>query len=224
MFAFKPKPIKSDLFGLSLTSHEKLTESILLASSIGMPEDQVVLELGMGTGITALCLTSRLSGVSVVGLESQWENLKIVTENIENNHMRGRIQVFQCDFISPPPRLAAGTFSQVVAHGLFLEEIAFEIWMKFALLMTKHLGVLTCIIGIENLGNAMRLCHEKLGNIKIFPIWPYKGAEAHFVIIQGLRGAPPSLQLLSGLTLCNEGHMPLSEAESILHHGQSLIL
>lgn len=224
MFAFKSKPAKDDLFGLSLTDGDFLTESILLAAAMHPSPEETVLDIGMGTGVASLCLAARLPTVSIIGLEPHWDHLKIISENIEINHMRGRIQVFQCEFLTPPPRLAAGTFSHVMVNGFCLENVAFDQWMKFSLLMTRPLGTITCLIPMASLAHALHLCFGKLGEMKIFPIWPHKGEEAQFCILQGIKGTPSSFRLLSGLTLYAEANMPLSEAETILHHGQILKL
>jgi tRNA1(Val) A37 N6-methylase TrmN6 len=211
------------LLNLTFSNTDYIIESILLSSSIDFSIDGKALDIGMGFGAVSIFLAKKFKYVNLIGLESSWENIKNINYNIEINQMRNRIQVFQCDLNIPPPRLAAGTFSYVLINAFFLNHIPVEVWVRFVLLMIKPQGVVTFLIPTSLLNQLLFLCFEKIGNIKIFPVWEIAQTDANFLIVQAIKGESKGpLRLLSGLILRNKNNDLSKETEGIIYSGLAI--
>ena len=56
-------------------------DPVLLAASIPARSGQSVLELGLGVGTAALCLSARVAGLSLTGVEIQSDYAALAREN-----------------------------------------------------------------------------------------------------------------------------------------------
>lgn len=223
------------------TGYRVAIDPIFLAASIPADQDDTVLDIGSGVGAAALCLANRIPDVKIIGLEIQRTNVRLATDNVLLNNMRGRVEVLWGDLLQPPPRLAAGTFSHVMANPPYLEDhranasatphkqishaegnVPLEHWAKFALLMARPKGTITFIHRADRLHEILSYFHGKMGDIVIFPLWPGPGKPAKRVIIRGRKSMNGPSTLSQGLML----HLPdgryTDAAENILRNGAAL--
>lgn len=218
-------------------------DPIFLAASIDVQENESVLDIGAGVGAASLCLAYRVPGCKVVGLELQRSNVRLAMENIALNNMRGRVEVLMGDLLQPPPRLAGGTFSHVMANPPYLEEyranpsatphkqvshteghVSLEQWARFALLMARPKGTITFIHRADRIQEILSYFHGKLGDITIFPLWPGQGKPAKRVLIRGRKSTHGPTVLSQGLTLHHPDGRYTEAADNILRNGAGLSL
>lgn len=216
-------------------------DPIFLAASIDAREGETILDIGTGVGAAALCLASRVPGCRVVGLEVQHSNVRLAAENVALNQMRERVEVLWGDLIQPPPRLAAGTFSHVMANPPYIEaahshtsplehkkisntltNTGLEQWAKFALLMTRPKGTVTFVYRADRLPDILSYFHGKLGDITIYPLWPGEGKPAKRVIVRGRKSTHGPAVLSQGLVLHSSDGRFTSQAEAVLRYGGAL--
>ena len=217
-------------------------DPIFLAASIPVQGGETVLDVGTGVGAAALCLANRVPEAKIIGLEIQRSNVRLASDNILMNNMRGRVEVLWGDLLQPPPRLAAGTFAHVMANPPYLEEhranasatahkqishaegnVSLEQWAKFALLMARPKGSVTFIHRADRLHEILSYFQGKMGDIVIFPLWPGPGKPAKRVLIRGRKSTHGPTTLSQGLML----HLPdgryTDAAENILRNGLGLV-
>lgn len=216
-------------------------DPIFLAASIDAKEGESVLDVGMGVGAASLCLAYRNLHCKIVGLEVQREYVRMAAENIILNEVRNRVEVLHGDLLKSPPRLAAGTFSHVMANPPYLEstrsntsldigkatanieaEAKLEQWAKFCLLMVKPKGTVTFIHRADRLDHILSYFAGKMGEITVFPLWPGKGKPAKRVIVKGRKNSNAPMRLLPGLNLHEPDGSYSREAEAILRDASSL--
>lgn len=192
-------------------------------------------------GGASLCLAVRLPQVKVIGLEVQRSAVRVAAENVVINKVRDRVEILYGDLKLPPPRLAAGTFSHVMANPPYIEswranplslhdkelshvegDVSLEHWAKFALLMVKPKGFVTFVYRADRLDHVLRYFSGKLGEITIFPLWPSAKKDAKRVLVRGRKNSHAPTRLCSGLILHDSQGCYTSEAEAILRNGEGL--
>jgi len=218
-------------------------DPLLLAASVHAEPGETILDVGAGVGAAGLCLASRIPYCRIMGIERQKDLVRLANDNITLNNVRDRVEILHGDLQSPPPRLAAGSYSQVisnppyfentqgrvstvVAKGLSNHEIDcdMESWLKFSLLMLKPSGKITFIYRADMVDKLLSLFYGKVGGINLFPLWPMDGQIAKRVIVQGIKGSKGGLNLLPGMNLHNEDGSFTQATDAILKHGQALHL
>lgn len=218
-------------------------DPLFLAAAVHASAGDTVLDVGAGVGAASLCLATRLPDVKVVGLEVARDLVRLGSDNILTNSLRGRVEILHGDLTSPPPRLSPGSYAHIMTNPPYYEKCAgrlspyvskavsnhhnqvpltLEMWMRFCLTMVKPKGTVTLIHRPERLDEILSYCYGKLGDIKVIPLWPGKGKPAKRVLIQGIKGSAGDLKLYPGLTLHGNSSSYTPEAEGILRHAQPL--
>ena len=218
-------------------------DPIFLASAVHILPGETVLDVGTGVGAASLCLAMRAPEARIVAVELQREYVRYAAENIQLNKLRDRIEALHGDLLRPPPRLAAGTFSHVIANPPYLEsdqgrvstntqkatanhegEADLDQWAKFCLLMVKPKGTVTFVHRADRLDKILSYFAGKLGNIIIYPLWPGKGKPAKRVLVSGIKNVNGPLKLMPGMILHHDDGRFTHEAEAILRHAERLEL
>ena len=96
-------------------------DPLLLAASISVEPGESVLDVGAGVGAAGLCLAARFPYSRIMGIERQKDLVRLATDNIRLNNLRERVEILHGDLKSPPPRLAAGSYSQVISNPPYFE-------------------------------------------------------------------------------------------------------
>lgn len=216
-------------------------DPVFLAASIQAEPGDAILDIGAGVGAASLCLAVRIPECKVIGLEVQRPAVRLAADNVRANNLRDRVEVLYGDLLRPPPRLAAGTYSHVMANPPYLEteranphsqhgkelshvegDVSLEHWAKFALLMVKPKGVVTFIHRADRLDAVLQYFSGKLGELVIYPLWPGEGKPAKRVLIRGRKNSQGPTTLSPGMVLHGPDGRYTHEAEAILRHGAGL--
>ena len=72
-------------------------DAVLLAASIPASEGDTLFEAGIGTGVAAACLATRVPGVNIAGVEIASRYALIAEENFWRNGLHERIRVLKGD-------------------------------------------------------------------------------------------------------------------------------
>jgi len=216
-------------------------DPIFLAASIHAQPGHTILDVGAGIGAASLCLAVRCMDVKITAVELLREHVRYAVDNVNINRLRDRIEVLHGDLMHPPPRLAAGTFTHVMANPPYLETAHGRVstnpikaaanhegsadldhWAKFCLLMVKPKGTVTFIHRADRLPDILSYFKGKLGDISVYPLWPGKHKAAKRVLVRGVKNAHGPLKLLPGMLLHEEDGKFTPEADAILRNAHGL--
>lgn len=223
-------------------------DAVLLAAAVPARSGDHVLEAGAGVGVASLCLASRVSGVTVTGIELQASLVPIARENARRNALQSRVSFVEGDIGSPVRDFVASglepqSFEHVFANPPFYDPAAhtaspdasksrshltlgsdLEDWMRFACTMVRPKGTVSFVHRADALATLLAGLQGRVGGIEIFPLWPAAGKPATRVILRGIRGSNAPLVLRPGLVLHGaNGHFSES-AENVLRHAAALRL
>ena len=216
-------------------------DPIFLAAAIDAEPYDTVLDVGAGVGAASLCLAMRCPNVRVTAVELIREQMRYAVDNVAINKLREQVEVLHGDLLRPPPRLAAGTFTHVMANPPYLEaargrtspyatktisnqegEASLDQWAKFCLLMVKPKGTVTFIHRADRLDEILSYFLGKLGNIIVYPLWPGKNKPAKRVLIRGVKNTHGALKIMPGMILHNDDGKFTSEADAVLRQAMGI--
>ena len=216
-------------------------DTILLAASVPAKEGDKILEAGTGSGGAALALAQRVSGVSVTGLELQFEMASIARKNILENKLENSVDIIEGDITSPPSELVENSFDHVMVNPPYLEpgsaisppsitkslahmnsSAELKDWVMFCLSMAKNKGTLSFVFRADRLHDLMALLHRRVGDLIICPLWPREGVVAKRILVQGKKGLRGVTTMAPGIALHGEIERYTREAEAILRLGQKI--
>jgi tRNA1(Val) A37 N6-methylase TrmN6 len=226
------------------TGYRVAIDPVFLAASIPCTPADTILDVGMGVGAASLCLAARVPGCKVIGLELQRPLVRLAAQNIELNHLKGRVEVLQGSLTQPPPRLAPSSLSHVMANPPYYQTsrgtpspsltkqlsnsleaglVELKSWVQFACLMVRPQGTVTFIYPAELMDQLLVLLYGKLGHLTICPLWAAEGRAASRVLIRGVKNVNGPSTLCPGLTLHGPEGKYTPTAEGILRHAQPLV-
>lgn len=214
-----------------------------MAAAIPAAPQQLVLDIGCGSGAATLCLAARVPLCRVVGLEPQRDLVRLAGDNVVQNGMSGRVSVIAGDLLRPPPRLSPGMFDHVMANPPFFErgrgtptpvpakaaatiegDASLADWVRFALAMARDKGSLTFIHRAERIDALLGYLAGRAGEIVVFPLWPAAGRDASRVLVRARKQVASPARIAPGLILHEVDGRFTAAADAVLRGGEALSL
>ena len=219
-------------------------DAVLLAAATPAEPGQRTLDLGSGVGAAALCLATRVEGVSVLGLELQPQLAALADDNIAANGLSARVRVVVGDLLAPPPELTPGGFDLVMANPPFLKagnhtpaanpsraaangegEATLPDWVACAAAMLRPRGTLTLIHRADRVDEVLAALQPRFGAVALFPLWPRAGAPAaKRILVAARKDVRSPATLAAGLVLHQDGRGFSAAAQAVLNDGAPLPL
>jgi tRNA1(Val) A37 N6-methylase TrmN6 len=218
-------------------------DPVLLAAGVNAEAGEAVLDAGAGTGAAALCLSHRVPGCRVVGLEREPELLEVALRNVRANGMEERVRLVAGDLLAPPPEIRERAFDRVMTNPPFhparsstsprtatgraahLAETEAQAWIAACLARLRPLGWLTLVHRADQLDAILAALAGRAGDIVVCPLWPSAGAELpKRVLVSARKAARGPLRLVRGLTLHEADGRFTRDAEAILRDAAPLTL
>jgi tRNA1(Val) A37 N6-methylase TrmN6 len=220
-------------------------DAVFLAASIPCNAGETVFEAGIGAGVASLCLVARNPATHVTGIEMSSRYALLCEENAKRNGYGQHVKVIQADVKEALRRDLAhmpqhGTFAHAFANPPFFEDGKvtpspsllkakahsfgpddLETWIKVMIAMVGLRGSVTVIHRAESLGKILSGMDEKLGDIRIAPLYARENTTASRVIVQGIKGSRAPLQILPGLILHKADNKFTDDAEAVLREGMA---
>jgi tRNA1Val (adenine37-N6)-methyltransferase len=219
------------------------TDPVLLAAACPASSGDQILELGCGVGVAALCLVTRVSGVSVTGVERQAPYAALAGRNAAEAALP--FEVAEADIAHLPTRLREMSFDQVIANppyfrasegtaaqddgkdAAFREDTPLGVWVTVARARLKPKGWLTMVQHIDRLPDLLASL-QGFGSISVRPLQSRVGRQASRFILRARKGGRAPFQLLPPLLVhegaehLRDGDSHTAEVQAILRDGAAL--
>lgn len=218
-------------------------DPVFLAASVEAEPNQLILDIGCGTGAAMLCLAARVPQCRIVGLEMQRELVRIAGDNANLNGMGQRLSVMIGDLLSPPPRLSPGSFDHVMANPPFLErsrggdtvspdkaaatiegDADLAEWVRFSLMMVRQKGAVHFIHRADRIDALLAQLAGKAGEVVVYPLWPGQGKPASRVLVRARKQIASPARLMPGMVLHEADGRFTAAAEAVLRGAAGLAL
>ena len=225
-------------------------DAVLLAAAapLGGNHPERVLDVGAGVGVVGLAVARRAGEARVTMVEREPTLVALCRLNILANGLGERARIINADvgrplagqaellqlkesfehvLANPPYQVeGAGTASSLpekaAAHAM--PEAELETWLRFMAAMALPGGSATMIHRADRLSQVLSAFSRRFGRLLVFPIFPRRGAAAHRVLVQGIKGSRAPLQIRPGLILHEDGPGFRPEIDCILRGGAALDL
>ena len=210
-------------------------DAVMLAAAVPAAGGQQVLELGSGAGTASLCLSARVSGLAITGVEIDASLVALAKDNAAANG--ADVSFVRGDVFALPPELKLG-FDQVLCNPPFhgegqasldaaratalMDHGKLSDWLKIGLQRTVCGGFFTAILRADRLNEALAALPER--GVCALPLWPRAGEVSKRVIVQARKGSGAPFALLPGLVLHQENGAWTNESQAVLRRGEALAL
>lgn len=190
------------------------TDPVLLAAATEAHPGQSVLELGCGAGVALLCLSARVPGLALTGVERQADYAELASRNLG-----GTARIVTADLADLPVGLRHEAFDHVIANPPYYPagggtsagdagreaalrtETPLATWVDVAARRLRPKGWLTMIQLAERLPELMAAIAPRLGSVALRPLAAREGRPAGRVLIRARKGGRGPFTLLPPFVL-----------------------
>lgn len=214
-------------------------DSILLAHYVDVKKNDVIADLGTGTGVISLLLSS-LGGEKIVAFEVNPVMAELAERNVKGNHKESSISVVQGDYREAKRLFPSGLFTSVVVNPPYREvgtgrmsphagvaSAGYEIHATLedvfhtAQYLLKYGGRLTMVHRSDRLADLLvigRAYHMEAKRIRL--IYTHSGRKAVRVLIEWRYGGHPELIVDSPLIIHHDDGRYTEEIVEIYGKGK----
>lgn len=223
--------------GLRATS-----DAVLLAAAVRAGPVDHILDMGCGTGAATFCLTARVEGCRVTGLEADKALAALAATNAALNEVEVRVDIVADTLPFTTSPALDGPFDHVMTNPPYLpigrarrkddtardratvESVDLATWLGFALDRLRPRGTLTVVHRADRLDDLLDVLSGPAGDIAIFPLWSNAEDDkpARRVLVRARKGVNAPLRLLPGLVMHDRGGGFSKVAETVLRDGKAL--
>ncbi len=219
-------------------------DPVYLAASVPASAGQSVLELGCGAGAAILCLSARVPGLALTGIELQPAYAELARKNASENSQA--LDVVQADLSALPSELKQRQFDHVIANPPYYqqgahsqspdegrrialgEQTPLTVWIDVAARRLAPRGYLHMIQRADRLPDMLTACSGRLGSVEILPLAPREGRSAELLILRARKAGRAAFRLHAPVILHKGDRHPgdedhyHSEIEAIQRHAAAM--
>jgi len=197
------------------------SDSVLLANFATVKKNELVVDLGTGTGIIPILLAGKTPAKKIVGIEIQEIMVDMARRSIKLNNLEDKIEIVKGDLKEANKILGYEGFDVVTANPPYMKgnsgfknatdlktisrhEIlcTLEDVIKSTFSLLKYGGRLYMVHRAERLADVVyNLKLYKLEPKKLQVVYPSREKEASLILIEAVKGANSALKILDPLLL-----------------------
>lgn len=202
-------------------------DSVLLAHFVSLKEGDRAVDLGTGTGVIPLLLSTRTKKITITGIEIQQEMAEMASRSVQLNGLEEVINICRGDIRDIHKVLGGGIFTVVCANppywtmgegeintqpelAIARHEVAcvLEDVVSSASKLLNYQGRFALIHRVERLADLFALLRQyQLEPRRMRLIHSYRDKAAHLVLVEARKKAPPDLKALPPLIIYEKpGH------------------
>lgn len=188
-------------------------DAVLLAYFIDVRAGDKVIDLGTGTGVIPLLITTRNNPAQIVGVEIQTELVDMAQRSIKYNHLEDIIKIEELDIRNLKEEFIAESFDVVVSNPPYLPVGQGKVSPKESIAIARHEvkveleGIIDISSYLVKFGGEVAYVHraERLDEIltlmsqhnlqpkNLRLIYPKQDKRCNLILVKGVKGAKPGL-------------------------------
>lgn len=228
------------------TGYRAGVDPVLLAAAVPAEKGDTVLELGCGAGAASLCLSARVDGLALTGVEIQPLYAELCRKNAVHN--RARMDVVEADLTQLPAQIRNTSFDHVIMNPPYYDrtastrandqgrdtalggDTALQDWIEVGAKRLRPKGYFTLIQRMDRLPETLASADRVLGSITVLPIQARVGRPSGLFILQARKNGRAAFRMLAPLILhCGDvhgtdGESYTAQVSAILRDGADLSL
>jgi tRNA1(Val) A37 N6-methylase TrmN6 len=222
-----------------LKGYRAATDPVFLAAACVAEPGARVLDLGCGGGAAALCLSARIPGLELHGLEAQAPYATLSVRNAALNDVAWMLHLG--DLRHPPASLRALNFDHVICNPPFHvadgatpaedsgrdmanreNEAGVADWIDAALRRLASRGGLTMIHLAQRTPEILEALNARAGDIRLLPLASREGRAAKRVIVSARKGARGPFRLLPPFVI-HHGPAHFADADDFTEAARAIL-
>lgn len=224
-------------------------DALLLAAALPIMNGNM-LEVGAGIGAPSLCYLTRMSKSGATPQLTMVEKFKDIVElaehNVRHNDFTSQINIIHADifdsattheklglksdcfdhifsnppFFDPTKNKTSSDDYKAQAHSIKHDDL--ERWLIYMVRVLKNKADMTIIYPMEHLYIILKMLENRIGDIRIRPIFSKYNVPATRFLLQGKKGSRASLKMLPDLVLRHDDGQVTEFAENVFRHGAAI--
>lgn len=199
-------------------------DAVLLSGFVHVKVGEEVLDMGTGTGILPILLEAKTRGRHFTGLEIQDESADMAARSVALNHLQNKIDIVVGDIknasetfgpssfdvvVTNPPYMVenAGLHNQLTAKNIARHEIlcTLEDVIREAARLLPPQGRFYMVHRPQRLSEILyRMADQGIEPKRMQLVYPFADKPANMVLVEGLRGGNPGMQIEKPLIIYKE--------------------
>ncbi len=213
-------------------------DAVTLAHFASNKNNKKVLDLGTGTGVIPILMESRTKNNSFVAFELQQKSYDMAKRSVSYNSLDDKIKIINDDIKNVKNYYTKGFFDVVTTNPPYMESGTGEIkynehiaiartestatlhdFIKTAEYSLKYGGYFYMVHRPSRLVDILHLMRlEKIEPKNIQFIKPFADKEPNIVLIEGIKGAKPSLNILNNLVVYDNNRCYTQQMNDIYYN------
>lgn len=204
-------------------------DPVILAASVPAKSGQSVLELGCGVGVASLCLSARVPGLTLTGIELQADYAALAARNAREN--AAPLDIHRADLRSLPLTVRQSRFDHVIMNPPYFDrelgtgsddagrdialagDTPLQDWIDVGARRVGPRGYLTIIQRMERLPEVLAGLDGRLGAIIARPIAGREGRAPELFVLQARQEGRAAFRMAPTLVM-HEGHVHRGDQDS----------
>jgi len=215
-------------------------DAVLLSGYCKINEDEVVLDLGTGTGIIPILLEGKTKGKHFTGLEIQQESVDMAKRSVVLNNQESKISIIHGDIKEAVNMFPLSSFDVITCNPPYMQSGLKNINSSKAIARHEILCTLEDVIKttskLVKVGGRFYMVHrpQRLSEIiyllksyKLEPkrvrfVHPYKSKEANMVLVESVRHGKPMMKIEPPLVIYEDNGSYTNEVYQIYGYNEKI--